>query len=40
MDKVTPEFLGFVENLLHSQSVNNQTYIFYALLQLSKFTLA
>ena len=40
MDKVTPSFLGFVENLLHSQSINNQTYIFYALLQLSKFTLA
>jgi len=40
MDKVTPEFLGFVENLLHSQSTNNQTYIFYALLQLSRFTLA
>jgi DNA polymerase III delta prime subunit len=40
IDKVTPEFLGFVENLLHSQSINNNTYIFYALLQLSRFTLA
>ena len=40
MDKVTPDFLCFVENLLHSQNINNETYIYYALLQLSRFTLA
>ena len=40
MSNVTPEFLGFIENLLHSQNINNETYIFYALLQLSRFTLA
>jgi replication factor C subunit 3/5 len=40
MNNVTPEFLKFVENLLHSQNINNQTYIYYALLQLSRFTLA
>jgi len=31
------KFLNFAENLLHSQSINNDTYIFYSLSRLSSF---
>ena len=34
---VTPEFLDFVENLMHSQESNNQTFINYSLSRLSFF---
>ena len=36
-DYVTPEFLNFVENLLHSQNNNNQYYTSYSFLKLSSF---
>jgi replication factor C subunit 3/5 len=35
----TPEFLNFVENLMHSQNLNNKNHIFYSLSRLSSFTL-
>jgi len=34
---VTPEFLNFVENLLHSQNNNNQYYTSYSFIKLSTF---
>lgn len=34
---VTPEFLNFVENLMHSQNLNNNNHIFYSLSRLSSF---
>lgn len=34
---VTPEFLNFVENLMHSQNLNNNYHIFYSLSRLSSF---
>ena len=34
---ITPEFLDFVENLMHSQESNNQTFINYSLSRLSSF---
>ena len=34
---VTREFLSFVENLMHSQNVNNNSHIYYALSRLSSF---
>jgi replication factor C subunit 3/5 len=36
---ITPEFLNFVENLMHSQNLNNKNHIFYSLSRLSSFTL-
>jgi replication factor C subunit 3/5 len=36
-DYVTPEFLNFVENLLHSQNNNNQYYTSYSFIKLSTF---
>jgi DNA polymerase III delta prime subunit len=34
---ITSDFLGFVENLMHSQESNNQTFVNYSLSQLSSF---
>jgi DNA polymerase III delta prime subunit len=34
---VTSEFLSFVENLMHSQNVNNNSHIYYAISRLSSF---
>ena len=34
---VTREFLSFVENLMHSQNVNNNSHIYYAISRLSSF---
>ena len=34
---ITPEFLNFVENLMHSQESNNQTFVSYSLSRLSSF---
>ena len=34
---ITPHFLDFVENLMHSQESNNQTFINYSLSRLSSF---
>jgi replication factor C subunit 3/5 len=34
---ITSEFLGFVENLMHSQESNNQTFVNYSLSRLSSF---
>jgi replication factor C subunit 3/5 len=36
---ISPEFLNFVENLMHSQNLNNKNHIFYSLSRLSSFTL-
>jgi len=36
---ITLEFLNFVENLMHSQNLNNKNHIFYSLSRLSSFTL-
>ena len=36
---ITSEFLNFVENLMHSQNLNNKNHIFYSLSRLSSFTL-
>jgi DNA polymerase III delta prime subunit len=36
---LTPEFLNFVENLMHSQNLNNNNHIYYSLSRLSSFTL-
>jgi replication factor C subunit 3/5 len=36
---INPEFLNFVENLMHSQNLNNKNHIFYSLSRLSSFTL-
>ena len=36
-DIVTSEFLSFVENLMHSQNVNNNSHIYYAISRLSSF---
>jgi replication factor C subunit 3/5 len=36
---ITPELLNFVENLMHSQNLNNKNYIFYSLSRLSSFIL-
>jgi replication factor C subunit 3/5 len=38
-ESITPEFLNFVENLMHSQNLNNKNHIFYSLSRLSSFTL-
>jgi len=34
---ITPKFLNFVENLMHSQESNNQTFVNYSLSRLSSF---
>jgi len=34
---ITPQFLNFVENLMHSQESNNQTFVNYSLSRLSSF---
>ena len=34
---ITPNFLNFVENLMHSQECNNQTFVNYSLSRLSSF---
>jgi DNA polymerase III delta prime subunit len=34
---ITSDFLGFVENLMHSQESNNQTFVNYSLSRLSTF---
>ena len=34
---VTPEFLGFVENLIHSENSDNQIHLLYSLSRLSTF---
>jgi hypothetical protein len=34
---ITSEFLEFVENLMHSQESNNQTFVNYSLSRLSTF---
>jgi DNA polymerase III delta prime subunit len=34
---ITSDFLGFVENLMHSQESNNQTFVNYSLSRLSSF---
>jgi replication factor C subunit 3/5 len=34
---ITPNFLNFVENLMHSQESNNQTFVNYSLSRLSSF---
>ena len=36
---LTPEFLNFVENLMHSQNLNNNNHIYYSLSRLSSFAL-
>ena len=36
---ISPEFLNFVENLMHSQNLNNKNHIFYSLSRLSSFIL-
>jgi replication factor C subunit 3/5 len=36
---LTPEFLNFVENLMHSQNLNNNNHIYYSLSRLSSFSL-
>ena len=38
-ESTTPEFLNFVENLMHSQNVNNNNHIYYSLSRLSSFLL-
>jgi DNA polymerase III delta prime subunit len=34
---ITSEFLNFVENLMHSQNVNNNSHIYYSISRLSSF---
>ena len=34
---INPKFLNFVENLMHSQNLNNNHHIYYSLSQLSSF---
>jgi len=34
---VTPAFLGFVENLIHSENTDNQIHLLYSLSRLSTF---
>jgi len=34
---VTPEFLGFVENLIHAENSDNQIHLLYSLSRLSMF---
>jgi len=34
---VTPSFLGFVENLIHSENTDNQIHLLYSLSRLSTF---
>jgi DNA polymerase III delta prime subunit len=36
-DTICPEFLNFVENVMHSQECNNKTYVYYSLSKLSSF---
>ena len=36
---IIKDFLNFVENLMHSQNLNNKNHIFYSLSRLSSFTL-
>jgi len=36
-DTICPEFLNFVENVMHSQECNNKTHLYYSLSKLSSF---
>jgi DNA polymerase III delta prime subunit len=36
-DTICPEFLNFVENVMHSQDCNNKTHLYYSLSKLSSF---
>uniref|UniRef100_A0A6C0IFT6 AAA+ ATPase domain-containing protein n=1 Tax=viral metagenome TaxID=1070528 RepID=A0A6C0IFT6_9ZZZZ len=36
-DTISPDFLNFVENVMHSQECNNKTYLYYSLSKLSSF---
>ena len=36
-DTICPEFLNFVENVMHSHDCNNKTHLYYSLSKLSSF---